>query len=47
MFFLPVLAKCIGVDRSNAYRMLSTLQEAGYISQDETTKRFKLRYKVI
>jgi DNA-binding IclR family transcriptional regulator len=27
--------------------MLSTLQEAGYVTQDDTTKRFKLSYKVI
>ena len=41
------VAEKVRVDRSTAYRMLSTLQEAGYITQDETTKRFKLSYKVI
>jgi DNA-binding IclR family transcriptional regulator len=41
------VAEKVGVDRSTAYRMLSTLQVAGYITQDETTKRFKLSYKVI
>ena len=41
------VARDAGIDRSTAYRMLGTLQEAGYITQDETTKRFKLSYKVI
>jgi IclR family transcriptional regulator, KDG regulon repressor len=41
------VAEKVHVDRSTAYRMLSTLQVAGYIIQDETTKRFKLSYKVI
>jgi IclR family transcriptional regulator, KDG regulon repressor len=41
------VAKNVGVDRSTVYRMLSTLQEAGYITQDEATKRFKLSYKAI
>jgi DNA-binding IclR family transcriptional regulator len=41
------VANNVSVDRSTAYRMLSTLQEAGYITQDESTKRFKLSYKVI
>jgi IclR family transcriptional regulator, KDG regulon repressor len=41
------VASQAGIDRSTAYRMLETLEEAGYISQDEATKRFKLSYKVI
>ena len=41
------VAEKVHVDRSTAYRMLSTLQEAGYVTQDDTTKRFKLSYKVI
>jgi IclR family KDG regulon transcriptional repressor len=41
------VAEKVHVDRSTAYRMLSTLQVAGYITQDESTKRFKLNYKVI
>jgi len=41
------VAEKVHVDRSTAYRMLGTLQEAGYVTQDDATKRFKLSYKVI
>jgi DNA-binding IclR family transcriptional regulator len=41
------VAEKVQVDRSTAYRMLSTLQVAGYITQEKNTKRFKLSYKVI
>ncbi len=41
------VAQDIGADRSTTYRMLATLEDAGYVVRDETGKRFKLSYKVI
>ena len=36
-----------GFDKGTAYRMLQTLVDAGYVIQDELSKRYKLSYKVI
>lgn len=41
------VANEIGADRSTTYRMLATLEDAGYVVRDESGKRFKLSYKVI
>jgi IclR family transcriptional regulator, KDG regulon repressor len=41
------VAQEIGADRSTTYRMLATLEHAGYVVRDESGKKFKLSYKVI
>lgn len=41
------VAQEIGADRSTTYRMLATLEEAGYVVRDESGRKFKLSYKVI
>ena len=44
---LSDIAQTAELDRSTAYRLLRTLEEAGYIAQSETTKRYRLSYKVL
>jgi DNA-binding IclR family transcriptional regulator len=41
------VAERAGVDKSTAYRMLNTLAEAGYITRDDHSKRYRLSYKVV
>lgn len=41
------VAAATGYDKSTAYRMLTTLAEAGYVSRDEQAKRYRLSYKVV
>lgn len=41
------VAQEIGADRSTTYRMLATLEDAGYVVRDDSAKKFKLSYKVI
>lgn len=41
------LAEKLGTDKTTAYRMLITLEEAGYVSRDEYGKRYSLTYKVV
>ena len=44
---LSDIAQTAELDRSTAYRLLRTLEEAGYVAQSETTKRYRLSYKVL
>jgi DNA-binding IclR family transcriptional regulator len=44
---LSAVAEVVGTDKSTAYRMLSTLLEAGYLVRDDSTKRYRLSYKVV
>lgn len=41
------LAEKLGTDKTTAYRMLITLEEAGYVARDESGKRYSLTYKVV
>ncbi|PFJ05306.1 hypothetical protein COD67_06850 [Bacillus cereus] len=44
---LSEIAKQLGVSRTVPYRLLFTLQNMGYLSQDEHTKHYKLTPKVL
>jgi IclR family transcriptional regulator, KDG regulon repressor len=44
---LPELSEILDVDRSTVYRLLSTLLQRGYVSQDAVTKRYRLGFKVV
>ena len=44
---LSDVAEMVGTDKSTAYRMLSTLLEAGYLVRDDSTKRYRMSYKVV
>ncbi|MFP7296235.1 IclR family transcriptional regulator [Neobacillus niacini] len=44
---LSEIAKKLGVSRTVPYRLLFTLQNLGYLSQDENTKHYKLTPKVL
>lgn len=44
---LTKLAELLNVDRSSAYRLLSTLENRGYVIQDPETKRYRLGMEVI
>jgi IclR family transcriptional regulator, pca regulon regulatory protein len=44
---LSEIAKKLGVSRTVPYRLLFTLQNMGYLSQDEHTKHYKLTPKVL
>lgn len=46
---LPVaeVARTIGADRSTAYRMLSTLAGAGYVTRDSSGRLYQLGYKLL
>ncbi|MCY8939358.1 IclR family transcriptional regulator [Peribacillus frigoritolerans] len=44
---LSEIAKQLGVSRTVPYRLLFTLQNIGYLSQDEHTKRYSLTPKVL
>jgi len=37
----------LGIDKVSAYRMLVTLEQAGYVTRDEASKKYGLSYKVI
>lgn len=41
------VAGLLGADKVTAYRMLVTLEAAGYVVRDETSKRYSLSYKVV
>lgn len=41
------VAKSTGYDKSTAYRLLSTLEDAGYINRDSEAKKYQLSYKII
>lgn len=41
------VAERLGSDKVSAYRMLVTLEEAGYLIRDDTSKRYALSYKVV
>ena len=41
------LADSLATDKSTAYRMLSTLVDAGYLIRDDVSKRYRLSYKVV
>jgi IclR family transcriptional regulator, KDG regulon repressor len=41
------VAEVADVDKSTAYRMLNTLVEAGYVTREDHTKRYRLSYKVV
>ncbi|MCY8234471.1 IclR family transcriptional regulator [Priestia endophytica] len=44
---LSEIAKHLGVSRTVPYRLLFTLQNLGYLAQDENTKRYSLTPKVL
>lgn len=44
---LAEIAEKLGVSRTTPYRLLYTLQEAGFLHQDENTKRYELTPKVL
>ncbi len=44
---LPELSEVLDVDRSTVYRLLSTLLQRGYVSQDPVSKRYTLGSKVV
>lgn len=37
----------VGIDRTTAYRLLATLEEAGYVEKQEDTKRYRLSLKIL
>ena len=41
------VAQTLGLDKVTAYRMLITLEQAGYIVRDTISKRFSMSYKVV
>jgi IclR family KDG regulon transcriptional repressor len=41
------VAERVGVDKSTAFRMLATLEDAGYIVREPATKRYHIGYKVV
>lgn len=44
---LKGLASVLGIDRSSIFRLLSTLENRGYLEREEETKRYKLGYKIL
>ena len=44
---LPELAEILEVDRSTIHRLLSTLLQRNYVTQDPENKRYSVGYKVI
>ncbi len=44
---LPELAELLEVDRSTVHRLLSTLLQRNYVTQDPENKRYSVGYKVI
>lgn len=44
---LSDVAERVGTDKSTAYRMLTTLVDAGYVVQDNASKQYSLSYKVV
>jgi len=44
---LADITDIVGIDRTTAYRLLSTLEAAGYIHRSDDTKRYQLSYKII
>ena len=44
---LPELAEILEVDRSTVHRLMSTLLQRGYVTQDPENKRYTVGYKVI
>ena len=41
------VAERVGADRATVYRMLMTLVQAGYVRRDETTRLYRLSFKVL
>ena len=44
---LSKVAAVAELDRSTAYRLLTTLREAGYLVRSEETKKYRLSYKLV
>ncbi len=44
---ITYVAEKLGEERITAYRMLVTLDEAGYVVRDDASKRYTLSYKVV
>lgn len=44
---IPDIAEKVDLDKSTAYRMLTTLVDAGYVIRDDISKRYRLSYKVV
>jgi DNA-binding IclR family transcriptional regulator len=44
---LSDVSKQANIDKSTAYRMLNTLIEAGYVTRDDDSRRYRLSYKVV
>lgn len=44
---LSQAADLTGIDRSTAYRLMRTLESAGYVSQSSDTKKYRLSYKIL
>jgi len=43
---LSMISKALGMNKSTVYRLLSTLEESYYVSQNETTKQYSLGARV-
>lgn len=41
------MGKILGVNKSSAYRLLSTLEDRGFIEQDKTTLKYRLGLKLL
>ncbi len=46
-FSVQDVAEKLGTDKTSAYRMLITLEEAGYVIRHGDSRRFRLSYKVV
>lgn len=41
------VSRLLGIPKSNAHRLLSTLESSGYLKQNEQTQRYQLGYKIL
>lgn len=44
---LRELSERVGISKNTTFRLLRTLEEAGYVRQDPVTKRYQLSLKVL